>query len=64
MAARTDPTYVIDKNIANNKVLVVTGRFGLFGSAPATTTTKLTSKAAVGDTFILVESADGWNVGD
>jgi hypothetical protein len=62
--SKTDPTYVIDKNIANNKVLVVTGRFGLFGSAPATTTTKLTSKAAVGDTFILVESADGWNVGD
>ncbi len=36
----------------------------LFGTAPATTFTRLTANAAVGATTITVENLDGWSVGD
>ena len=50
------PTYVIDPNLAARKCLVVTGRLLLYGTAPGTTSTRLTSKAEAGDTTITVDS--------
>lgn len=62
--SKTDLTFVVNNKTAANKYMVVTGRLGLFGAAPATTQTRLTSKAAASATEITVESADGWVVGD
>ena len=48
----------------NNKAIVVTGKLELYGLAPATKFTRLTSSLNVGDTTITVAAASGWAVGD
>lgn len=60
----SDPTIAIDPVTAVRKSLIVTGFLYLNGTAPATTQTRLTSKAAAGDTTIAVESVQDWTVGD
>jgi hypothetical protein len=45
-------------------MFVVTGRLELYGVAPSTVWTKLTSFADKGATSINVLNTNGWNIGD
>lgn len=59
-----DRGFVVDANNAANKYMVVTGTLSLYGQAPGTVWTRLTSKATVGATSITVGSTSGWVIGD
>ena len=61
---KSDPGYVFSEEIVGNKEFVVTGKLHLFGQAPSTVWTKLTSFAYAGDNSITVASVSGWAVGD
>lgn len=45
-------------------MFVVTGKLELFGTAPATTWTRMTAFADAGTNSITVASASGWKIGD
>jgi len=45
-------------------MIVVTGRFELYGVPPTTTWTRLTTWADAGATSISVGSTEGWKIGD
>ena len=45
-------------------MIVVTGRFELYGVPPTTTWTRLTTWADAGATSISVGSTKGWKIGD
>lgn len=57
---KTDRSFVIDPQLAGNKMFVVTGNLELYGTVPATTWTRLTSMARPNDTSITVLSTAGW----
>jgi hypothetical protein len=61
---KSDQSFVIDPSIAANKYMVVTGTLSLYGPTPSTIWTRLTAKAAAGDTTISVDSTSDWAVGD
>lgn len=56
--------YTVDPMFAGNKFLVVAGSLNLYGQAPSTVITYLTSTAYKGDSVINVNDATGWAVGD
>ena len=61
---KNDFQMVIDKSASGNKILAVTGGLELYGQEHATSWTKLTRTALVGDNQIAVSSNIGWKVGD
>jgi hypothetical protein len=61
---KNDPGYVFDPTLEGNKIFVITGKLTLYGTRPATVSTKLTSIAYAGDSSISVSSNSGWAVGD
>lgn len=61
---RQDAGLVIDPLIAGSKLFVVNGKLELYGQAPSTKWTKLTSIARPNTTYITVSSSNGWKIGD
>jgi hypothetical protein len=53
-----------DISDSGTKTLAVTGRMEIYAPPVASTWTRLTQKAQIGDTSITVASTDGWAVGD
>ncbi len=61
---KNDSGFTVDPLLTGNKMFVVTGKLYLYGNAPATTSTILTSYAVKGSTTINITSTSGWKVGD
>ena len=59
-----DPQTKISDNYKGRKNLVVTGKLEIFGAENFTDSTYLTSQAEEGSSFISVNEAYGWKVGD
>lgn len=61
---QNDRGIVVDPLQAGNKLFVITGQLFLYGIAPSTVQTVLTSYATAGNTWIKVASSSGWAAGD
>lgn len=56
--------FTVSPQLTGNKMFVVTGRLELYGTAPSTVWTTMTTFANAGATSITVSNSTGWKVGD
>lgn len=56
--------YTFDPALQGSKIFVVTGELKLYGTAPATLFSRLTTAAMAGETQMIVDGLSGWAVGD